>query len=356
MKRKSSILFVFAIILVSALINPAKAQPNPGDFIRAGGSDASLLMSEYMSPFFKSFGANLNTGWYNTGKVHKLGRPDVTVSFNVSIIPKADKTFDISALNLDKARLSDPSRSESPTAFGPNLAGPKMDIYETNPKTGNDTIVGSFNMPKGLNLPVFPTPTANLGIGLPFNTEIMVRYIPTMNFGNSGEIGLFGAGIKHDIKQWIPVVSMLPFDWSIAMGYTKFKTAYGLNVPSSDSAVNSTGVYDDQRFEMETDAFMINTVVSKKILMVTVYGGLGYQTSSSSLGFKGVYPVQSFATNGDRKTDNITDPLTAEFKGANSGQATLGLRLKVLIFTLHGQYTFAEYNNFSMGIGLSLGN
>jgi hypothetical protein len=358
MKRTISSYFAisFAVVMITSLISPAKAQPNPGDFIRAGGADASLLMSEYMSPFFKSFGANLNTGWYNTGKVHKLGRPDITVSLNVSVISAADKTFDIAELNLEKARLNDPSNSIASTAFGPNLRGPKMDIYETNPLTGTDTVVGSFFMPQGLNLPVFATPTANLGIGLPFNTEIMVRYIPTVNYGKSGEIGLLGAGIKHDLKQWIPVMKMLPFDWSVALGYTKFKTSYGLDVPSSDTSLNNSGAYDDQMFELETDAFMINTIVSKKILMVTVYGGVGYQTSSSSLGFKGVYPVQSFDSNGNRKTDNIVDPLTAEYKGANSAQATLGLRLKVLIFTLHGQYTFAEYNNFSLGLGLSLGN
>ena len=48
--------------------------------------DGKSLIEAYVSPLANSLGAALNNGWYNTGKPHKLGGFDITITANVKII------------------------------------------------------------------------------------------------------------------------------------------------------------------------------------------------------------------------------------------------------------------------------
>ena len=59
-------------------------------------------------------------------------------------------------------------------------------------------------MPAGLNIPLFPVPIVQAGIGLIKDTEISVRYLPKINVGKVDQINLYGLAIKHDLLQWIP--------------------------------------------------------------------------------------------------------------------------------------------------------
>ena len=51
-------------------------------------------------------------------------------------------------------------------------------------------------MPSGLNIPVFPVPIVQAGIGLIKGTEINIRYLPKINVGKVDQINLYGFGVK----------------------------------------------------------------------------------------------------------------------------------------------------------------
>ena len=53
------------------------------------------LIEAYFTPMAESFGAGLNSGWYNTAKPHSLGGFDVTFTLNTVIIPNSAETFNI---------------------------------------------------------------------------------------------------------------------------------------------------------------------------------------------------------------------------------------------------------------------
>ena len=63
------------VILSLGLHSIALSQLKNVDFLKGGVNDAELLFQEYLRPYANIFGANLNAGWYNTGKPHKaLGK------------------------------------------------------------------------------------------------------------------------------------------------------------------------------------------------------------------------------------------------------------------------------------------
>ena len=147
---------------------------------------------------------------------------------------------------------------------------------------------------------------------------------------------MFGVGVMHDVKQYIPGIKELPFDLSAFVGYTSMKMDVGFN--SNDP---------DQKGEFKSTATTIQALISKKLSVLTVYGGVGYNIANTTLGVSGTYDLGYGAQT----------PLNFKIEGNASGpRATAGLRLKLAILTLHADYTLQEYNTLSAGIGLSVRN
>ena len=49
------------------------------------------------------------------------------------------------------------------------------------PIKSSGVTLASFNAPPGTAWKIIPVPTAQVGIGLPFGTELKVRFIPKIN-------------------------------------------------------------------------------------------------------------------------------------------------------------------------------
>ncbi|MES2560445.1 MAG: DUF6588 family protein [Bacteroidota bacterium] len=358
--------------VLSTFTLQSMAQTDAGALIKAGTADANSLMNAYMGPMLKSFGAGLNGGWFQTAKPHGIGGFDITISGNLTFAPTSDLSYNVQSLGLQKIRLMPGEDPEAPTIFGTNKDGPKVGVYEKSPFTGNDTAMTTFNLPPGLGANMFAVPTAQFSVGVGFGTEVGIRFIPTVNAGDV-KVGLFGFAVKHDFKQWIPGMKEMPFDLSAMFGYTSMSAEVGFTgdnaiKPESDPNIynaNPGKTYDNQKIELNSSAWTLNVIVSKKLGPLTPYLGLGYQKATTDLDLKGDYPVtvpndQAAATDPTdpsflkpAKVMNVTDPVS--ISGDISGfRATAGIRLKLLVLTIHGDYTFGAYNVASVGVGLNL--
>lgn len=355
---------------LSIFSSAAFAQSDAGQLVKAGQQDLNTIFNGYMSPLMKSIGAGLNSGWYQTAKPHGIGGFDITVSANVTFAPVADETYSLSGLK--KLSVAPGQKTTAPTIFGAAKDGPTVEIRETSPITGNDTALTSFNLPQGIGTNIFAVPTAQLCVGVGFGTDVAVRFIPKVSAGDAG-IGLFGFAVKHDFKQWIPGMKALPFDLSAMFGYTSLSGDIGFTGNSAITPQNDTNVYNpnpskrynNQKIEISSTAWTANVIISKKLGPFTPYLGVGYQNAKTTLAMLGDYPitVPNELANATNPLDpsfgkpavisDIKDPVKVE--GNLSGlRANVGFRLKLLVLTIHGDYTFGEYNVASVGIGLNL--
>ncbi|HZY80762.1 MAG TPA: DUF6588 family protein [Cyclobacteriaceae bacterium] len=329
------------IFLLLTLPFAVAAQDDVNQMLRGTAADAKYLAEGYISPLMKSIGYGMNAGWYNTAKTHSFPGFDLTLSINPAFAPASDKSFTVDNSKLQSVYLkrdlsgNEPSAATGtgnlPTIFGERrsmLLGPKPNPTDA-----------SFPAAPGVGLTFFPTPTINLGIGLPKGFDLKVRYVPTLNFGKItkdkliGEFGLFGIGIMHDFKQYIPGIKALPFDMSVFVGYTSLKFSVGLD--KSQPA---------RMAELTSTATTVQALISKKLSVLTGYAGIGYNMATTKFALKGNY---SF-TDGAK-----TDPFTTEAK-SNGVRATVGLRLKLGPITLHGDYTLQKYNAVSAGFGIAV--
>src|SRR5512145_2349748 len=136
-----------------------------GTMLSGSKADAEILLQEYLKPYANAFGANMNNAWYNTAKNHKLMGFDLTFSLSASFVPSSDKTFDASQLGLTGAVSASPSSS-------PTIAGKKTDGQEIS----YPAIPGlRYNLPKGTNWGIIPSPMIQVGIGLLKETDLVFR-------------------------------------------------------------------------------------------------------------------------------------------------------------------------------------
>jgi hypothetical protein len=356
--------FLFSLILIVGLfLYPGLRNLNAqlddlGLIFAAGLEDAGKLSAAYIAPFANGFGATMNSGWYNTAKPHKLGGFDLTLTVSMAFVPSSAKSFDVGALGLSGDIIN--GVTSSPTAAGKKDADVSRLRYAEGPVT-----IAEFDLPSGTGLGFVPAPMLSLGIGLIKDTDIKIRFVPKINISDAGELGLWGIGLKHSLKQWIPGIAHLPvFNLSLQGGYTKFNLGAGLSFSPEDiGALDQTSAlinFDNQKFDLSVSSFTANALVSADLPVITFYGGLGISSTTTNLKFLGYYPIPELDGATAVVTDSSVgekDPIDIEIKhkSGNSLQPRInaGFKLKMAVVTLHADYTYTDYSVVTAGLGIS---
>jgi hypothetical protein len=340
MKTLKTGVYIF-LLGILALPLTSNSQSDIDNLLKGSLKDANILAEGYAGPAMRALGSGLNFGWYNTAKTHKTLGFDLTLTGTLVYVPTSDDFYkvdnntltDVKLVSYDGQTISPTSSGNVPTIFGP-AKSPTYQYIST-----GDTFLG----PEGVDLQdaikiakALPVPMYQLGLGLPKNFDLKIRFAPTVTLQDF-KFNLFGIGIMHDIKQYIPGIKALPFDLSLFAGYTKMKAEQQINATTGN---NQKGV-------LEFSSTTIQALISKKISVLTFYGGVGYDFGSSNLDMKGTYDLD------DDGVVDATDPVALDF--STSGfRATGGLRLKLAVFTLHGDYTLGQYNALNVGFGINV--
>jgi hypothetical protein len=331
-------IFTALLILISMVINLQQSHAQDFEKILDGGiNDANLYLKEYMNPVASSIGNGLANGWYNTAKPHKTLGFDLSVNLNLATIPDVAKTFEFLESEYSTLSIDGPATS----AFLPTFAG-----GETTEELLIDGTSQTIVAPSGIQSQLadypgplaIPTPTVQLGVGIIKNTDLIIRYTPEISVGDFA-FQSFGFGVKHDFKQWIPGMKLLPFDLSGLVGYNKISTTYQIDETAGQFA------------EFGASATTIQAIISKKLLFFTPYAGIGVNIIKSNLAMKGAYEFDG--QNGT--SDAEIDPINIDLDGSGGPRFTVGARLKILwVLALNVDYTIQKYNTLSVGLGLNI--
>ena len=256
----------------------------------------------FLQPLANSMGAGMNSGLFNTAKVLKPFTPSLKISTAMVIVPSSDKTF------IYESPMGELIKTG--TVFG-DLQGYVDEVGKL--------------LPKGADLGLVPVPQISGSIGLPLGNELMVRYWPEMNIEDLGSVWLWGVGLKHSIDQYLP--GFFPIDLSVQAVYQE---------------MNIADIVD-------FNSFAVTALASKNILMLTVYGGLGYEIAELNtkytydLGVESVPPME----------------VALDFQAQNELRATIGARVTVFpLVSVFADYSIASTsgkthpNTFNVGVGI----
>lgn len=323
----------------------------------------------YLQPLVTGYGAAMNAGLYNTAKTHKLLGFDIGIKMGLGIVPTGEQStydFDVSVLDnipvtvgnytLDLVPANLFSNTETPTILGGNAEPFEVDqsyieqtlfdaIKSEQPSLSDDQVnqiisgmssdisnavddinissipgIKSINALKDMENLVFPFPILQASVGLPMGIEPSIRLIPAISIPGDlgdalGEISAFGAGLKIDVDQFIPI-PLFPVDIAAQVYYQNFKMGDILSANNMN----------------------FNIHASKKLLMFTPYMGIGVDNTSFTASYK----------MGDGEKQDFT------IKGDNKLRTTVGLNIKLLVLQINAEYAMGEYNSAAIGVGFAL--
>ncbi len=107
-----------------------------------------------------------------------------------------------------------------------------------------------------------------------------------------------------------------------------------------------------QELTYSMNAWLIQGLISKKISVITFYGGIGYNAVKTNADLKGSYMLPDDDLN-DSNNEVLKDPISLGFKN-NSLKVTAGIRFKFGPIYLNGDYSIQEYNTLSVGLGVAV--
>ena len=339
--KKSILIFIG----VFTLTFNAKAQDGLESILLTGTADASKLTEAYIAPAMKGLIYGMNGGWYHTAKVHKKFGFDISIGLNASVVPTSDEVFRFADLGLSSATTS--TSATAATVAGSNTLKPTVNVATT---INGQNVTASFRMPGGvkddLPLNAVPAPAVQFNLGLPFKLEAMLRLVPKV--GSDDVKGqLLGLGLKKEITSWFGPMDKTPLHVSLLAAYTSMTVDYDIQ---NDTSIRGSG----QNAEFKLTSYTVQAIASLNFPIINFYGGIGYNSGSSSLKMNGRYELdyQPVAA-GPVVTNVLNNPLDLNFD-ASGFRTTVGTRLSLGFFKIFGSYTFQEYNTINAGIAFSI--
>ena len=347
---------VLSIILVIPFCDKSNSQ----SINKTLSSLSSEVAVKYTDPAVSAFRAALNSGWFSelpssTNGLHiKLRLVGTGSTFSSSVrnfsmqgqfhfsSAQADNILEASGYSSGDYYYNDIKnyileqtwnvKIEGPTIIGSNqdylnVVFPGKNIPIDVAGTTQYFTVNSYSVTveeiKGFlnNLKFLPTPAIQLDISSLVGTGVSFRYFKGIDLENLGEINIFGLGLVHNVKYWLP--GYFPLNLGVAFYYQKFNVG-----TIFQNTASKFGIY----FSKD-----IGSVVS-----FSPYVGLSYESSSSHIKYS--YEFETPA--GEQKVN-----LAVDFDPMNTFAITLGSAIKVPVVILNIDFKFAETQALSLGLG-----
>ena len=335
---------IFSIFTLSLSVTSVNAQLFDGieNILLTSTEDARILAEGYTAPIGKTLTYALNSGWATSAKTHKKLGFGLTIGGAAPFVPDVDQVFTPTGLTS----LSVPSGSLS-TVFGEG-GDQELNFSFSESVLGNEIeYEGKLSFPGGLKdelpLGTVPAPIVQASVGVVFDTDLLVRFIPTMEMQGS-TFSLTGFGLKHNIMQYFGPLDKLPLNVSVLAAISKASFEYDLS--DSTFGGNST----NRKMTFEADTFTIQALASIDLPIISAFAGLGYNAGDSQFNVSGDYSIDYGITGIGPRI--LKDPISIA-SDASGVMGIVGARLNLLFLKIFANYTIQEYNTLTAGISFN---
>ncbi|WP_044203996.1 DUF6588 family protein [Flammeovirga sp. OC4] len=291
------------------------------------------LFNRYTDPLVESYKWAIGMGWNHTARPHRPIGFDLSFGSAIVFIPSSK--FHYTVDDIENVRIIK-GNEKIPTFFGTNTTESVIGVKNDD---GTEAIMPAT---KGVDIPIAALPYLKFGLGIYKNTEIMGRVFPKVEY-NGIILQMWGAGLKHNLIQWF-FKEKSPFDLSIFGGYTQTEGNYPLE-QSSVSPVNDPG-----NLTFLTRGGDFELIMSKTLPLLTIYVNSGFIYSKNTTKLNGDYRLVQDET----KTLNLPEDRIVEESELRSWKFGGGVMLKFGLVFLNGDYTFSNYHQINVGMGLTL--
>jgi len=288
-----------AILSMMTLFVPAAMAQNPfEDAVKELNSDN---VKGYLQPWVTTFGADLNSGFYHSADISDLG-----LTIRVDFIGMGTFVGD----NQKKYKTKNPfdgTEVETASIFG-----------EAGAVVSPDSLVKYYFQNGQVKTSFIPFAVPQLTIGDLYGTQGIFRFIQLPEMNNVPKVSLIGFGARHSISRYLPSV---PLDISAGIYFQSLEIG-GL-------------------FEASTFAF--GAQVSKTFAVLTLYGGLQYESISMDISYNYQGAIPGYIPVDPKISLNVT--------GESQIRATAGFNLNLLALNIFADINVGSAVAASGGIG-----
>ena len=341
-RRLTLLLFIAAFLVAQ----PARSQ-DLGETLEGVGA---AYAKAYVQPLVDAFGADINSGLFHSAKIGGGLLPMVDIYLGVKVfgalIPSGDKTLDLTYTMPQVFTGSDGMEytvdvtyqiNDAPTVFGdaenPGVVTAMVhEVVSPGPDgqsgTADDVVIDETTslelLPGLLETSIAPLVVPQLRLGSAFGTDVMIRYLPSIELGDVGSIGFFGFGVRHSISQYVP---LFPLDVAAQVTFQNL----GIEDAANDDLLSAS-------------MWAMSVMASKSFLVATVYGGLQVESTGLDVSYTYVDPE------GLLPDEDISFSMT----GSNRFRVVAGAALNLSPISINVDYSVGSMSVVSAGIGISL--
>ncbi len=234
--------------------------------------DMLLIAENFAAPGAEGATLQSSAGWFSSASTLDKWQVEISVHGNALFVPSSKQDKLIRNNQFNNLTIGEGSNALLPTVYG----GETEAIYQ-------GTIFGQdfeFDAIDGLDKSVVLHAFPQVTVGLPFKTEIAVRYLPEV-FINDVGISTYGVGIKHNFSQYFyKRLRDEDFQFALVANYSNFKADYKFT-PIDVKIANLT------RIDVDANMYNLQLIGSKLYDNFEVMGGFGYTNSKFDYAFGG---------------------------------------------------------------------
>jgi len=236
--------------------------------------DMLLIAENFATPGAEAAAVQSSAGWFSSAQDLGKWKIDLSVHANAVFVPSSKQSKLVQNGDFNILKVQDGTNLLAPTVFGKDTDG----VYEgRNVEIRGQVLDFELDALDGLDKKVIIHPFPQLTIGLPYGTEIALRYVPEITLNDVG-VSTAGVAIKHNFSQYIPRHRPEDFNISAVLAYSNIEINYAY-APIQINA-NGFNVLNLNEVQVKADIWMAQALASKLYDNFEVFGAVGLTNSN----------------------------------------------------------------------------
>ncbi len=319
--------------------------------------DANTYIRHYSRPLFEANLYNFSDGWIQRAKPLKTLSFALQITANYSFIPENKQKFTFNPSEYTYVSLADSLGNPVGPQTLPTVFGKDTDFYlhiKAPSNSGGTYDYVDLKAPKGFKRDIeeavkyfkvgMPGVNIQLNAGLPFQSEIMIRYFPQTNYAGF-EANLLGIGLKHEIGHYF-------LEDESNLHLAAFAVYAGGKIQAAHEDL------DDLTAIFKINSYQVGGAASLDFKFLSLYGSAAYIRGTSAFQLTGTYTYtyDILDTNDNvigQGSETISDPLDLHF-AVNTFRISTGIYLNLKFLRIFAQYNFQKYHGFQAGISANI--
>ncbi|MFO8146369.1 MAG: DUF6588 family protein [Bacteroidota bacterium] len=313
----------FPVVCLFFIHNYTTAQSTPSDQ-ELLINDMLLVADNFAAPGAEGAAIQSSAGWFSSASAMEEWTFEFSVHGNALFIPKSKQNKVSSNSDFSILSLQGMNNALLPTVYGGNSEA----VFE-------GSIFGqnfSFDAIEGLDKKVLIHPFPQVTVGLPYGTEIAVRYLPSIIVNDVG-FSTYGIGLKHNFTQYWKYSRPDDFQFAAIATYSNFKVDYAF-VP-----VNIQ-IAELNRIDVDANLWLVQLMGSKLYETFEVFGAIGMTNSQFDYEMAGSGPGLGF----------LNESLTAIGGNEAKFKGDIGFNYYFNNFKVSTMFTAGSLFNANLGL------